>query len=75
MKTVLLKTCVNAIQAHILQGALANEGIESMLQDENISTVLSNMPGFETRILVFEDDYERALKILEENEHSPLAEE
>ena len=31
MKTVKLITCNDAMKAHILQGALENEGIESML--------------------------------------------
>lgn len=31
MKTVKLITCDDAFQAHIIQGALANEGIDSML--------------------------------------------
>ena len=30
MKTVKLITCNDAMKAHILQGALENEGIESM---------------------------------------------
>lgn len=32
MKTVKLITCNDAMEAHILQGALENEGIESVLQ-------------------------------------------
>ena len=31
MKTVKLITCDDAFQAHIIQGALANEGIDSLL--------------------------------------------
>ena len=31
MKTVKLITCNDAMKAHILQGALENEGIESIL--------------------------------------------
>lgn len=35
MKTVKLITCNDAMKAHILQGALENEGIESILHNEN----------------------------------------
>ena len=38
MKTVKLITCSDAAQAHIIQGALENEGIESILHNENFST-------------------------------------
>lgn len=31
MKTIKLITCNDAVQAHIIQGALANEGIDSLL--------------------------------------------
>ena len=34
MKTVKLITCNDAMKAHILQGALENEGIESILHNE-----------------------------------------
>ncbi|MBD9112002.1 MAG: DUF2007 domain-containing protein [Bacteroides nordii] len=37
MKTVRLITCNDAMQAHILQGALENEGIDSLLHNENFS--------------------------------------
>lgn len=40
MKTVKLITCDDAFQAHIIQGALANEGIDSLLHNENMSTLL-----------------------------------
>ena len=40
MKTVKLITCDEAFQAHIIQGALENEGIASVLHNENTSTVL-----------------------------------
>ena len=35
MKTVLLISCNNAMQAHIYQGALQNEGIPSVLKNED----------------------------------------
>ena len=44
MKTVKLITCNDAMEAHILQGALENEGIESVLHNENFSTT-GNIPA------------------------------
>ena len=63
MRTVRLITCNDAMQAHIFQGALENEGIESLLHNENLSSLLkscvSNISGVD--IFVYEKDYERAL--------------
>lgn len=63
MKTVKLITCDEAFQAHIIQGALENEGIASVLHNENTSTVLRGytreIAGVD--VLVYEDDYDRAV--------------
>ena len=40
MKTVKLITCDDAFQAHVIQGALENEGIASVLHNENMSSVM-----------------------------------
>ena len=57
MKTVKLITCNDAMKAHILQGALENEGIESILHNENFSTLykscVSSIAGVD--ILVADD--------------------
>lgn len=63
MKTVFLATLDNSSQAGILQGALRNEGIESFMRNEVISSVL-NTPGFQIEIEVLEKDYEKAMEIL-----------
>jgi hypothetical protein len=64
-KTVVLTTCDNAIHAHILQGALANVGIPSMLQNElSASVALQGMINLGIPILVFEKDLEAAKEIL-----------
>lgn len=69
MKTLRLITCDEAFQARLIQGALENEGIASVLHNENTSNVLR---GYGTTIagvdvLVYEDDYERAMALLERN--------
>lgn len=73
MKTVKLMTCNDAAQAHIIQGMLESEGIDSMLQNENMSGVLpgllNNISGVD--MLVAEADYERAMQLLEQNQMIP----
>lgn len=70
MKTVKLITCNDAMKAHILQGALENEGIKSILHNENFSTLykscVSSIAGVD--ILVAEDDYEKAVQVLRDNQ-------
>lgn len=60
MKTVKLITCSDAAQAHIIQGALENEGISSLLHNENMSTLLrgyiNDIAGVD--VLVDEANYE-----------------
>lgn len=66
MKAILLATFENTFQAGILQGALKNEGIESFLRNDAISSVFPNMPGFQVQLMVLEEDYVRAKEILQE---------
>ncbi len=73
MKTVRLITCDGAFQARLIQGALENEGIASVLHNENTSNILR---GFTPTIsgvdiFVYEDDYERAMALLERNQMIP----
>jgi hypothetical protein len=72
MKTVRLITCENDAQAHILQGALENEGIPAILHNEITARVLNGYIGhLGIDILVQETDYDRALSLLEENRMIP----
>ena len=64
MKTVILTTFKTDVRAHMLQDLLKNEGIESMLQGEYTAQVLAYIPGMDIQVLVFENDYDRALEIL-----------
>lgn len=66
MKTVRLTSFQDNVQAHMLQDILRNEGIESILQGELTNQVMSYLRGFDTDILVFDKDLERAKKILKE---------
>lgn len=68
-KTVILTTCENAMHAHILQGALENVGIPSMLQNElSASVAIQGMINCGVQILVFEKDLPLAKEILATDE-------
>lgn len=73
MKTVKLITCDDAAQAHIIQGALENEGIPSLLHNENMSTLfrgyVTDVAGVD--LLVDEADYDAAVSLLEQNQMIP----
>ena len=73
MRTVRLMTCKDAMQAHILQGALENEGIQSVLTNENFSSLynglVENISGVD--IFVQEGDYERAVQTLKAHQCWP----
>ena len=43
MKTVRLITCNDDFQANVIKGALQNEGIESVLHNENFSNLYRGM--------------------------------
>ena len=66
MKTVRLTSFNDNMQAHMLQDILKNEGIESMLRGELTNQVMSHLRGFDTDVLVFEKDLDRARTILKE---------
>ena len=66
MKTVRLTSFNDNMQAHMLQDILKNEGIESMLQGELTNQVMSHLRGFDTDILIFEKELDRARTILKE---------
>mgnify|MGYP006326489379 FL=1 len=66
MKTVILTTFSNNIEAHMLLDLLMNEGIEAMLQGELSNQGMGPIRGIGVQILVFEDDLDRAKAILKE---------
>lgn len=73
MKTIRLITCCSAAQAHIFQGALENEGICSVLHNENFSSLLVGFVDYISGvdILVNEDDYAEAVRVLKRNQAWP----
>lgn len=73
MKTVILTSCNNSVEAKLIQGNLANEGIDSFLSNENYTSLYPNMNGAMgsgIQVFVKEEDAERALKVINANDRS-----
>ncbi len=73
MKTVILTSCNNSVEAKLIQGNLANEGINSFTSNENFSSLYPNMNGAMgsgIQIFVNEADAERALKVINANDRT-----
>lgn len=71
MKSVRLTTCNNAIEANMIKNVLENEEIACFLTNENFTTLMpgySGMLGSGVQIFVDEDDYEKALEILHDQQ-------
>ena len=66
MKTVILTTFANNVQAHMMQDILKNAGIDSMLQGEMTNQVLSPLANLGIQVLVFEDKLEQDKEILKQ---------
>ena len=64
MKTVILTTFTNNVQAHMMQDILKEAGIDSILQGEMANQVLSPLANLGIQVLVFEDKFEQAKAIL-----------
>lgn len=67
MKTVTITSCNNSVEAAMLQSLLENEGIASMLSNENYTCLYPNMNGAMgsgIQILVNETDAEKAFEII-----------
>ena len=64
MKTVILTTFTNNVQAHMMQDILKEAGIDSILQGEMANQVLSQLANLGIQVLVFEDKFEQAKDIL-----------
>lgn len=73
MKTVILTSCNNAVEASLIQGNLANEGIQSFISNENYTSLYPNMNGAMgsgIQIFVNEEDAERALIVINKSDQS-----
>lgn len=52
-------------KAHIVQGMLENEGIQCEIVNENLPFLGMGVAGFDVRIIVNEEDYERAKALID----------
>ena len=69
MEIVRLITCDNAVEAHLIQGKLNNEGIECFITNENTATLkpyFSFTPGFGVDIMIDEANLEKAISLLKD---------
>ena len=66
MKTTILTTFTNNVQAHMLQDILKEAGINSMLSGERTNQVLSPLANLGIQVWVFEDQLAQAQTILKE---------
>lgn len=63
-KFIILKIFQNPVEAEIVKAKLKSEGIESYIQDENLSyTIGATLQGF--KLLVERDSFMKAKMILE----------
>lgn len=64
---VKIKTCANSFEAHLIKTKLESEGIPAMVADENVGNIYGNaVAAFNPRVLIREEDEERARAILAE---------
>ena len=71
MKTV--KYCNSTYSAHLVCGALANNGIDSQVINETISSVLpysSAIDSLQVQVVVDDDNFDKAIEILRCSDHN-----
>lgn len=67
MKTVVLTTCNNAVEANLIKGMLENNGIECFLTNENFSNLMpfyNGIMGSGVQVVIDENDLVRAKELL-----------
>ena len=63
-KLVKLVTLGDSINAHMLVGALATEGIPALIHNENMSTLFSGLSVMGVDVFVYEDVLEAAKAVM-----------
>lgn len=61
MKLKHLATLDNSMQTQMLCDLLSNEGIETIVRNQVLTSVI---PGFQEEVYVLSDDYEQALRLM-----------
>ena len=77
MHLITLTTFDNAVEVHIVKARLEGEGIQSMLQDENMVALnpLYNVTLGGIKLKVLAEDVERAQAVLQEIEQAPMTDD
>ena len=76
MRIVPLKRFDNSFQANIVKGRLETEGIECFLTNDNLTTLFpqfTNLMGMGIDLMVSEENYEKAIEILNEKKEQSSA--
>ena len=66
---IVLKTFLHLHQAHLAKSLLESEGIQAIIKDELMNSIIPGCSVGGIKLLVHEDDYEKSLQLLEEIEH------
>ncbi|MDQ2177301.1 DUF2007 domain-containing protein [Marinifilum sp. D714] len=75
MKTKRLMTCESPIEANIIKGRLENEGIRCFVTNENFSNLMphyNRILGSGAELMIDQDDYKKAVEILELNSRKEI---
>ncbi len=74
---IVVYSAFNSAEAHIIAGRLQSEGLRAWVHQEPAGSALGINVGMlgEVRVLVRDDDYEAALRILEDDDTMPLLDE
>ena len=76
MKIVVVKTFDNSFEAYLIKGKLESEGIECFLTNENLTTLIpnfTNMLDMGIGLMVREEDYQKALDIINDQKTEKVA--
>ena len=60
-----------AVEAHIWQNALEEEGIKAKVVGDFLDAGLGNIPGMKAEVWVHEDDLQKATQIIEQIKQAP----
>lgn len=64
--TVIFRTCNNSFEAELIKGRLEAEGINCILQGQNINAIYGGIGALAINVLIDDSNLERANEIMEE---------
>jgi hypothetical protein len=72
---VRLMTAANPVEAHVVEQALRDEGIESRVVGDYLGAGIGDVPGLRPEVWVHRDDFETAQSVLEKRRAAPADED